>query len=308
MSSDVIDNRIPSPFRIEFLIIIISKNNCKHVDIIFDRITGSIDPEVLIDQVSNLSSAKETVLLLGFLFLQTHLSLEADIMDDSVQCWSNSRVDYFNIWRIPFAEHEDLRSSTDSTISTSLIHSTASRGKLWTSTYLSLQSSLPYKWRSEICNLCLLVCRLILWQSSLLEVEWFSDWRSRLKSRIQDCVWNLMFIRNMWWCVFRYVRNQRIEFSWTKWLRRRSWICTNVSRHCLRIPNIWRLIVGGSAIHLDHDKMEITFVGWKTWRQKSGSDFSDSVLIFNQFLNSLQFFHLMQTSDTSFTKIAILFW
>ena len=45
-------------------------------------------PEVLIDQVSNLSSAKETVLLLSLLFLQTDSQKkkkEVRIMDDFVQ-------------------------------------------------------------------------------------------------------------------------------------------------------------------------------------------------------------------------------
>ena len=43
------------------------------------------DPEVIVDQVSNLSTAKETVLLLGFLFLQTDSPFEVGIMDDFVQ-------------------------------------------------------------------------------------------------------------------------------------------------------------------------------------------------------------------------------
>ena len=74
------------PFRIEFLNIVISKNNCKQVGIILDGIIGSNDPEVLVGQVSDLSSTKETVLLLGLLFLQTDLSFQLGIMDDSVQC------------------------------------------------------------------------------------------------------------------------------------------------------------------------------------------------------------------------------
>ena len=53
---------------------------------ILDGIVGSSDPEVLVDQVSDLSSSKETVLFLRFLFLQTDLFLETCIMDDSVQC------------------------------------------------------------------------------------------------------------------------------------------------------------------------------------------------------------------------------
>ena len=42
------------------------------------------DPEVIVDQVSNLSAAKETVLLLGLLFLQTDSSFNVGIMYDSV--------------------------------------------------------------------------------------------------------------------------------------------------------------------------------------------------------------------------------
>ena len=89
MSSDgifVIDNKNSVPLRIEFLNIIFSKINCKKVGIVFDRIMDSSDPKVIVDQVSNLSAAKETVLLLGLLFLQTDSSFEMGIMDDSVQC------------------------------------------------------------------------------------------------------------------------------------------------------------------------------------------------------------------------------
>ena len=46
----------------------------------------SNDPEVIVDQVSNLSVAKETVLLLDLLFLQTDSSFEMGLMDDFVQC------------------------------------------------------------------------------------------------------------------------------------------------------------------------------------------------------------------------------
>ena len=67
MSSDgilVIDTRISS-IRIEFLNIVISKSTSEQVDIVFDRIMAPSDQEVIVDQVSNLSAAKETVLLLG---------------------------------------------------------------------------------------------------------------------------------------------------------------------------------------------------------------------------------------------------
>ena len=74
------------PLRIEFLNIVISKNNSEQVGVVFDRIMGSSDPELFVDQVGNLSSAKETVLFLGFLFLQTDFPFEMGIMDDVVQC------------------------------------------------------------------------------------------------------------------------------------------------------------------------------------------------------------------------------
>ena len=77
--------QISVPLRIEFLNIVISKNNSEQVGVVFDRIMGSSDPEVFVDQVSELSSAKETVLLLGLLFFQTDSSVEVRIMDDFVQ-------------------------------------------------------------------------------------------------------------------------------------------------------------------------------------------------------------------------------
>ena len=73
------------PLRIEFLNIVISKNNSEQVGVVFDRIMGSSDPEVIGDQVGNLSPAKETVLFLGLLFLQTDFPFEMGNMDDLVQ-------------------------------------------------------------------------------------------------------------------------------------------------------------------------------------------------------------------------------
>ena len=56
---------------------------------------SSSDLEVLVDQESNLSAAKETVLLLGLLFLQTDSSFEMGIMNDFVHCRSNPHIKYF---------------------------------------------------------------------------------------------------------------------------------------------------------------------------------------------------------------------
>ena len=64
------------PLGIEFLNIVISKNNGEHVGVGLDRTIGSSDPELFADQVGNLSTSKETVLFLGLLFLQTDSSFE----------------------------------------------------------------------------------------------------------------------------------------------------------------------------------------------------------------------------------------
>ena len=79
--------------------IVISKNNGEQVGVVFDGIMGSSDPEVFADQASDLSSAKETVLFLGFLFLQTDSSFEVKIVNNFVQRRSNPRIKYFKIWQ-----------------------------------------------------------------------------------------------------------------------------------------------------------------------------------------------------------------
>ena len=58
---------------------------------------GSSDPELIVGPVGNLSTAKETVLFLGLLFLQTDFPFELGIMDDFVRRRSNLRIEYFKI-------------------------------------------------------------------------------------------------------------------------------------------------------------------------------------------------------------------
>ena len=60
-------------------------------------IDNKISSHLESNQVSHLSAAKVTVLLLGLLFLQTDSSFEVGIMDDVVQCWSGPRIKYFKI-------------------------------------------------------------------------------------------------------------------------------------------------------------------------------------------------------------------
>ena len=117
------------------------------------------DPEVIVDQVSNLSAAKETVLFLGFLFLQTDSSFELELwmILFSAEAILASSTSKFGI-EIPRVDDEDLNSST------SLIHCIASVGnceQVHTSVLnLIFQQAKVAgvgnlsKWRSEICSRC----------------------------------------------------------------------------------------------------------------------------------------------------------
>ena len=82
----VIDNNIPSHLESNSWNIIISKTNSEQVGVIFERIMGSNNPEMIADQVGNLSTSKETVLFLGLLFLQADSPFELGILDDFIQC------------------------------------------------------------------------------------------------------------------------------------------------------------------------------------------------------------------------------
>ena len=133
---------------------------------------GSSDPELFVDQVGNLSATKETVLFLGFLFLQTDFPLKWEVwmILFSAEAILASSTSKFGI-EIPRVDDEDLNSSTESTNSTSLIHCIASVGnceQVHTSVLnLIFQQAKVAgvgnlsKWRSEICNRWL-VCPIIL--------------------------------------------------------------------------------------------------------------------------------------------------
>ena len=134
------------------------------------------------------------------------------------------------VWS-PLTEHEDFRSSTDSTTSHFFDPQHSFRKKLWTSTYLSLEifssnkQTLLTWWicLNEDPNLqSLLVCSIILWRSSLTWEDWISGWRSWLASLILD--WCLAFTRYMRWCVFWYMRDPRIWLFRTRCWRGRRWI------------------------------------------------------------------------------------
>ena len=58
---------------------------------------GTSDSEVVVDHVSDLSSAKEPIFFLSSPFLQTDIFLEAGILNDLVQSRRNPRVQHLKI-------------------------------------------------------------------------------------------------------------------------------------------------------------------------------------------------------------------
>ena len=116
----------------------------------------SSDQEVIVDQVGNLSAAKETVLLLG-------LCSRVFLLLKSAEAILASSTSKFGI-EISRIDDEDLHSSTESTNSTSLIHCIASVGnceQVHTSVLNLIFQQAKFagvgnlsKWRSEICSRC----------------------------------------------------------------------------------------------------------------------------------------------------------
>ena len=167
----------------------------------------------------------------------------------------NLRVEYLKVWPM---------SSSCRTRRFEIIHwfnhlyffdpQQSFRRKLWTSTYLSLESYLPASeccWRGEFVEMniwdlqSLCVCPIfiwILWKSSLTWDDWISGWRSWLASRIQSCVWCLAFTHHMRWCVFWYIRTPWVWLLRIRYWRRRYWICKKNSRYTMCVPNAWRSI------------------------------------------------------------------
>ena len=153
---------------------------------------------------------------------------------------------------VPLIEREDMISSTDSTISTSLIHDIASVENCEQIHTSNLNLIFPQanvvgvgnlsKWRSAICSPCWSAPQSFENLPSVGSNEFLAegaDWH------IQSCVWVLAFTRYMRWCVFRYVRNPRIESSWIRWWRRRRWIYKTFPD----IPYVFQ-ISGGLSLRL----------------------------------------------------------
>ena len=151
------------------------------------------------DQVSNLSSAEETVLFLVLMFLQTDISFEVKFMDGVAQCWSNSRIEYFKMWHLNTSCWWIHRINHLHFFDP--LHSFCR--KIRTSTYLRLESYLPTSKRCwcrefvkmKIRNLqSLLVCphnslkSLLHWRWPNFWAE-NTDWHFWSWSRVRFSLW-----------------------------------------------------------------------------------------------------------------------
>ena len=147
---------------------------------------------------------------------------------------------------IPRVDDEDLKSSTDSTNSTSLIHCIASVGNcehVQTSVLnLIFQQAKVAGVRElvkmKIRNLqSLLVCSIILWRVSSTEDDWIFGWRSALASQILISFWSITLLR--WRHVKRFLNSflpTRVQFLRIRSWRGSLWICRNVSWYTVCIP------------------------------------------------------------------------
>ena len=102
----------------------------------------------------------------AFCSSEADLLFELGILDDLVQSRGNLRGPSISKFgkSFPYTDREDFRPSKESTISTSLIHNTASDGKIRTTWDLCFESCFPHqKWwglrnlsicSSDSCGLC----------------------------------------------------------------------------------------------------------------------------------------------------------
>ena len=176
-------------------------------------------------------------------------------MDDLVQGWSNPRIEYFTIWHL---------NSTCWRRKHQIIHwinhfhffdpMHGFRRKLWTSTYLSLDSHIPTSkrgWWKELVEMNirnlqpLLVCTIILWRVSLTKDDWIFGWRSGLASQILILFLPYTFL-HCGWMKRLFGRIPLMQFLRIKSWWRCRWICKNVSRYTMCVSQM----LGGPSLRL----------------------------------------------------------
>ena len=88
------------------------------------------DSKVVVNHVSDLSSSKKPILFLGFLFLQSDLLFELEFWMILFKAEATLASSISKVGNLSTAiVRDDFNSSTESTITTSLIHNIESEGK-----------------------------------------------------------------------------------------------------------------------------------------------------------------------------------
>ena len=204
------------PLRIEFLNIIISWTDSEQVCVVFDRIISPNDREVIVDQVNNLSAAKETVLLLGLLFLQTDSSFW-----NGNYGWSCSVLKQFS-----HQEPKNWQWNTSKWRRSQFIHWINQlhffdplhrfRRKLWTNINFSLESFLPASkrtWCRELVKMEIRNLQSLLVHNSLKSfLQW--KWLNFLADGPDKHLWS-------WPCAGLSL----FSTGWVKWLFGRGTPC-----------------------------------------------------------------------------------
>ena len=91
----VIDHKIPSHFESNSWASSLRRVIVKKNSVIKNGIMSASNTEVVVSHVSDLFSAKDQIVFLGFLLLQTDFLREVRILDDLVQSRRNLRVQHF---------------------------------------------------------------------------------------------------------------------------------------------------------------------------------------------------------------------
>ena len=86
----------------------------------------------------------------------------------------------------------------------------------------------------------LLVGPIILWRVYSTEDDWIFGWRSRLASQILILFWPFTFLHCGWMERLLDWRIPLIQFLRIRSWWRCKWICKNVSRYAMCVPNAWR--------------------------------------------------------------------
>ena len=247
------------------------KNTCKQVGKILDRIVGASDPEVLVDQVSDLSSAKGAIFFVSFHFHPDWFFFWSEnygwfcsvLKQSSHRVLQNLALKYLllmtKILNHPLIQPPPLLCKA-SVGRCEQVHT-------WVC-YLIFQQANEVgignlsKWRSEICSRW--SAPWFFEESPPLKMTEFFGWRSRLASLVLILCLSLTFFYCGWVKRLFYSGTPWIQFLRIKRWRGRNWICKDFSRYTMCVPHAWRPF---SAARRNERTSQHSFRRWMRWKR-----------------------------------------